>query len=222
MKLIKFIAIYLFAQYSCLTATHIIYVIRHGATDWNVLGKVQGITDIPLNEQGEQEAIKLREKLAHINFVKAYSSNLSRAYKTAQIILYPKPIEIVQESNLRERARGSWEGQLISDIVKLDCHNNASKQEWITHKTHKEQESFSDTYQRFMNHISKIITKPVEGPILISSHAGVIAAILYHTLEFKLGFRWHVGNCGYIKIQVDRDGQITILETDNIKHVSIK
>lgn len=45
-----------------------VYLIRHGETEWNIQGKLQGHSDIPLNEQGEMQALKLKEKFAQQNF----------------------------------------------------------------------------------------------------------------------------------------------------------
>lgn len=57
-----------------------IYVVRHGETNWNVQGLLQGHTDIPLNEQGVKQAHELKEKLKEISFGKILSSDLSRAH----------------------------------------------------------------------------------------------------------------------------------------------
>ena len=64
-----------------------VYLARHGQTDWNILGKVQGTTDIPLNENGILQARKLCEYLKekNITFEKIYTSYQVRAKQTAQI-----------------------------------------------------------------------------------------------------------------------------------------
>jgi broad specificity phosphatase PhoE len=63
-----------------------IYVVRHGQTDWNLEGRFQGRIDIPLNEKGKNQAKKTKEKLEGIEFDKVFSSPLKRALETAQII----------------------------------------------------------------------------------------------------------------------------------------
>ena len=64
-----------------------VYIIRHGKTDWNKECRFQGAKDIPLNEEGRQAARKLGERLKDIHFDDIFSSPLSRAYETAQIVL---------------------------------------------------------------------------------------------------------------------------------------
>ena len=64
-----------------------IYFIRHGETDWNKDGKLQGRVDIPLNEEGRHVAELTCEALKEEHFDIAFTSPLSRAYETAEIIL---------------------------------------------------------------------------------------------------------------------------------------
>ena len=70
-----------------------IYVVRHGQTDWNLEGRFQGRIDIPLNEKGKSQAKKTKEKLEGIKFDKVFSSPLKRALETAKIIT-DEPIDI--------------------------------------------------------------------------------------------------------------------------------
>ena len=67
-----------------------IYVVRHGQTDWNLEGRFQGRIDIPLNEKGKSQAKKTKEKLEGIKFDKVFSSPLKRALETAKIITEKK------------------------------------------------------------------------------------------------------------------------------------
>ena len=63
-----------------------IYFVRHGQTDWNFLRKFQGQQDIPLNDLGRRQAQAVSERLRRISFDVLYSSDLSRAYETAEMI----------------------------------------------------------------------------------------------------------------------------------------
>ena len=64
-----------------------LYIMRHGKTDWNAKHKLQGRTDIPLNEEGIQMAEQAKEKYKDVNFDICYCSPLVRAKQTAEIIL---------------------------------------------------------------------------------------------------------------------------------------
>ena len=92
-----------------------IYVVRHGQTDWNLEGRFQGRIDIPLNEKGKSQAKKTKEKLEGIKFDKVFSSPLKRALETAKIIT-DEPIDI--DDRIIERCNGQLEGKL-----KTECEN---------------------------------------------------------------------------------------------------
>lgn len=63
-----------------------IFLVRHGETEWNVLGKPQGLEDIPLNETGRQQAAELAYNLSFLNISAVYGSALSRAVETALLV----------------------------------------------------------------------------------------------------------------------------------------
>ncbi len=92
-----------------------IYLLRHGETDWNVLGKIQGGGyDIPLNENGRQQAMTTALALEDIPLGVVVSSNLSRAMETADI-LWARHNETVQDrrvvmDGLAEMRFGEFEG----------------------------------------------------------------------------------------------------------------
>ena len=87
-----------------------LYIIRHGKTDWNNLWKIQGRTDIPLNEEGRTMAKKAAEEYKDINFDIAFSSPLIRARETAEILLKGRDIPIINDDRLMEMSFGAYEG----------------------------------------------------------------------------------------------------------------
>jgi probable phosphoglycerate mutase len=91
----------------------LIGLVRHGKTDWNAEGKIQGQTDIPLNEVGIAQAIALAERLSSEDQIwdAVISSDLQRAYATAQIIAEKLNIPLLESDlRLRERCFGEVEG----------------------------------------------------------------------------------------------------------------
>ena len=94
-----------------------IFLIRHGETNWNKEGRFQGQINIPLNNNGKNQADKASKYLNEINFNKAFSSSMDRPYETAKIILQNKPnIKITKIEELVEISHGLWEGKLENEI----------------------------------------------------------------------------------------------------------
>lgn len=87
------------------------YLIRHGQTDYNKAGKVQGRLDTPLNEQGISQAEQMSEELKDVNFDVIYYSPLTRAQQTAEIIRQHHPeSEFIVAPEIIERDFGEYEG----------------------------------------------------------------------------------------------------------------
>ena len=94
-----------------------IILVRHGETDWNKQGRFQGQIDIPLNQNGKEQATAASQFLKNIPIQRAFSSSLSRPKETAQIILKEhQGIQILIKNNLIEIGHGLWEGKLESEI----------------------------------------------------------------------------------------------------------
>lgn len=91
-------------------------LIRHGQTQWNVLQKYQGQTDIPLNNTGRDQAEKLAVSLQNETFEAIYCSDLSRAEETAKIIARFHSMEPVSDPRWREFNFGHWEGLTYREI----------------------------------------------------------------------------------------------------------
>ena len=94
-----------------------IFLVRHGETNWNKEGRFQGQINIPLNNNGKDQAEKASKFLREINFNKAFSSSMDRPFETAKIILQNKlDIKITKIELLVEISHGLWEGKLENEI----------------------------------------------------------------------------------------------------------
>ena len=91
-------------------------LVRHGQTDWNLEGRYQGQSDVPLNENGLAQARSLIERLNGRTFAAVYSSDLKRARQTAKPIANKLGLPVQIEPRLREINQGEWEGVLVEDI----------------------------------------------------------------------------------------------------------
>jgi broad specificity phosphatase PhoE len=86
-----------------------LYIARHGETDWNVQHKLQGMTDIPLNENGRRQAAALAESLKGVHLDAIYSSTLSRSRDTARTVAGTS-MTVKSLDGLRERNYGHFQG----------------------------------------------------------------------------------------------------------------
>jgi 2,3-bisphosphoglycerate-dependent phosphoglycerate mutase len=93
-----------------------IFLARHGETDWNAEQRWQGQRDTPLNERGRAQARGLAQRLADIPFAAVYSSDLSRARETADIVSAGRRLPIRVDPRLREIDVGSWEGLTSEEV----------------------------------------------------------------------------------------------------------
>lgn len=99
-----------------------IVLVRHGQTEWSLSGQHTGSTDIPLTEQGREDARRLGERLASYEFERVLSSPLSRALETARLAGMPEPVEVRDE--LREWEYGEYEGLTTKEI-------RAQRPDWL-------------------------------------------------------------------------------------------
>src|SRR5882762_6504000 len=99
----------------------VVYLARHGETEWSLTGQHTGLTDLPLTERGEQNARALRERLAGLNLKKVFTSPLQRATRTCELAGFGAVAEI--DRNLVEWDYGQYEGLRTDKIL-------AARPEW--------------------------------------------------------------------------------------------
>ena len=95
-----------------------IYITRHGQTDWNLDGRMQGSKNSELTEQGREEALNLGNRLKDTKIEYIYTSPLTRAYDTALLVKGDREIPVEINDSLKEMNFGIWEGMYSEDVVK--------------------------------------------------------------------------------------------------------
>ena len=93
-----------------------IWLARHGETDSNAEGRVQGSIDPPLNDRGREQARALAKAATEVGPKALYTSQLRRARETADIVARELRLEPIVDARFAESHRGEWEGRLIADI----------------------------------------------------------------------------------------------------------
>lgn len=100
-----------------------LYIMRHGKTDWNMMHKLQGQTDIELNEEGRRMSLRANEEYKDVRLDICFCSPLKRARETADLVLKGRDIPIVYDDRLKEMFFGKYEG--VANSFKIaDCHIN--------------------------------------------------------------------------------------------------
>ena len=144
------------------------FITRHGKTDWNAQGKVQGHADIELNDEGIKQALITRELLKNETIDLILCSPLLRARQTAEIIKGDRDIKIINDKGLLERDFGEFEG-LRKD--EFDFEGFWNYKEPIKYE---KAENINEFYQRVFNALRRIRKqyKKYEN-ILLVTHGGV-------------------------------------------------
>lgn len=141
-----------------------IYIVRHGQTDWNLKRIYQGRIDIELNSKGIEQANALQEKLKDVKFDYVFCSPLKRALQTAQIITNH---HISIDERLIERCNGEFEGKKIEDCpTDYDFNDPADSRYGI--------ENITEFKNRIAGFLQDVCAKHKNKDVLIVTHAGVI------------------------------------------------
>jgi broad specificity phosphatase PhoE len=190
-----------------------IYFIRHGQTDWNAAGKMQGQTDIPLNETGIAEAHASKNKVDALVFDAAYSSTLRRAMHTAEIMLGDKKHKLTHDHRLMERNYGAFEGTHYEEYERMGKTRSTFHPE--------KGESREQFIGRIRGFIDEMYGLHHNQSIVIFSHGGVYRALLaaLFDLTWEQYKQYKIHNCDVRhirlsagKAQLLEDGKV-ILET---------
>lgn len=154
-----------------------IYLTRHGETEWNKEGRMQGWKNSDLANSGVEGAKKLGYRLRDIDFDHIYCSPLGRTIDTAKHVRQDKDTEIVLIDSLKEMGFGKWEGMKHDDIKEL--YPTEFFNFWNMPHLYKpvEGESFEDLFTRVKSVLDEIIYNSKGENVLIVSHAVVIKAI---------------------------------------------
>ncbi len=188
------------------------YLVRHGETDWNTEGLVQGHSDIPLNKNGEFQAYNLGKKLKDIHFDAVFSSDLLRAKRTAEIIAQEKKLLVKTTRFLRERAFGKLEGKpslwLIAwrKAIKKGISFLTDEERKVLIKEDPEIERDSALMSRFLTFVREIAVAYAGKNVLLVSHGGLMRVFLVKVGYFKdedESYLYSITNAGYIVFQSD-------------------
>lgn len=96
-----------------------LYLVRHGQTEFNVQERIQGLCDSGLTEKGRVDAAKLAKALADVDFKEVYASTLGRAIQTAEIVQGSRGLPVHSLPELNEMGFGIWEGRTVTELKQI-------------------------------------------------------------------------------------------------------
>jgi probable phosphoglycerate mutase len=156
----------------------IVYLVRHGETDWNRDGRWQGCTDIPLNATGETQALALAERLRAHRIARIVSSDLSRAHRTAEIVATALGVdELVLDAELRERGFGLFEG-----LTREECESRYPA-EWKIYRAEAGLPPGAERHDLVAERMVRAVTRaalatPLESGVLVVTHGSALRAFV--------------------------------------------
>ena len=152
-----------------------IFLARHGESDWNVEKRFQGHSDRPLTERGREQAHALADLVGSEKIDAVYTSPLSRARETAEIVAARAGLEALALPELREVDTGSWSGLSRADVEARFPEGFAR---WRSGGSGWENgESYDEMAERVIGALQKIAEDHPAGRVLLISHGGPIRAI---------------------------------------------
>jgi len=179
----------------------VILLARHGETDDNRPPlRVQGSRDTPLNETGRLQAAELAERVRRENLGELYSSPLSRARATAEVVGAAVGLEPLLDARLVEADRGEWEGRLFADLEREEPAGWAAWQRAGESFRFPGGESLREQMDRVMAALDDV--RRASPPALVVCHGGSIRAALCHADSRGLDafHTWEVPNVALVRL----------------------
>jgi broad specificity phosphatase PhoE len=152
-------------------------LVRHGETDWNAEGRLQGHTDRPLSDYGRLQARKLADELADEPLDAIYASDLARARVTAEIVGGRLGLPVTLDPELREKDWGTWEGLTPAERDRVDFAG----------------ESTEAHQKRILHALERIAEAHPGGRVLVVTHGGSMRRVQTAALGMAMPV---VENCG--------------------------
>ena len=180
-----------------MTATTILLV-RHGETDWNRERRIQGHTDVPLNDEGRRQARALAADLHGEHVDAFYSSDLARAVETAAIVAGTRSLAVTEVGGLRERHFGTWEG--LSDVEAAERFPEATRETW---EVWGDGESREEMTERVLTALDAIAASHPNETVVVVTHGGPMRVVL-RACDVEDA---RIGNCAVVRL-VAREGTL--------------
>lgn len=166
------------------------YFIRHGQTDWNAADKVQGSSDIPLNKTGQQQAVHATRALSKQPIDLIVTSDLVRAFESAELINKVLKVGLVEEPRIREKDFGVLEGKTLIEADAIQALTDLDTRQPMQRNGKRQvqdSEHYDDFEARVLAGVEAHLKANPKANVLFISHGAVFKVL--HTVLFgeKLG-----------------------------------
>jgi len=152
----------------------LLLLIRHGETEWNTAGRIQGFRDIALSARGLRQAQVLARHLEGQSFDAVYSSDLARAIQTAEPIARQRGVAVRIDARLKERGFGLFEGHTYAEAEANWPHEYAIWQRRDPGHALPGGESYRDARVRVLAGLEEIARRHAGHTVAIVTHGGVL------------------------------------------------
>lgn len=197
-----------------------LYIMRHGQTAWNKARRLQGHSEINLNENGVELAKEVGEKLKGVKIDRVFMSPLQRAQDTAKYVVGERNIPIIVEERIKEICFGDWEGCCIKpgcfEVPEDDFRKFIeTPSEYIPPRGG---ETVKHICERVGDFIAELINNPQyqNETILLTTHGAAARALMYNLLPNELNDFW-LGqvppNCSLNIFEIE-DGEVVLFRQD--------
>lgn len=190
-------------------------IVRHGETDWNAEGRVQGHRDIPMNEEGRRQMLLAADALAEEAVDAVYSSDLARAEESARILAAPHRLPVNRTEDLRERDWGIWQGNALTEIAGKypELYRRMRAGEWVSPEG-------AEPYERLQRRVVRAMQRIADAhqgrTSIVATHGGPLKAFVCWLLGAPLAAQtaMRTGNAAITNVFV-HDGRF-VLESYNV------
>ena len=199
-----------------------ILLVRHGETDWNATGRIQGHSDTPLNAAGRQQAQRTAQRIAREPIGGLYSSDLARAFETATIIGAPLGLTVVASPRLRERQYGLWEGLTSAEIQARYPEQFAIWRARTTDFAPPQGETRNELLTRALAELQAIARRHVREMVVVVTHGGLCYVLINHILGSVDGDQreFTFGNASIHTLEVTGD-QWSVISMNETAHLQV-
>lgn len=161
-------------------------LVRHGETEWNLSGRIQGHLDSPLTALGSEQGRRVTERLSGFKIGAVYASDVGRATVTAELIATPHGLTVTQVGALRERCYGDFEGRTLQE---LSQHDAATVKTWLADRQQlapPHGETQPQMAERVVTALREIAGKHLGEMVAVATHGGPIKSAVFSILQAPL------------------------------------